>query len=313
MSRNRFIRSRAAFTLVELLVVIGIIALLIGILLPTLSKARDSARSVVCLSNERQLGLGFVSFTLDHDGWMPKAWFNDTPRDLGAPDGSGEPDWGHRDPRWGWEDTIVPYLSGAGSSMDSFLCPGDATEMYRNVADNPDTGRWNVNYPDVDPTINDYPSSYRYNTSNNPWWFRGLKISRLKDPVNSIVFVDGTGVLGENGSGANWNQMSSYEGAWEANVSEENMRLVPVDRHNKVPPNRPEQTELNLTFADGHAAQFSWEQTWEQRGERVPGSPDNANAPDVPTMWRQVWDPNVWKDTFWNYSAGPALPGTLFK
>ncbi len=62
---------RRGFTLVELLVVIGIIALLIGILLPTLSQARKSAKSVVCLSNLRSIVQGQILYTTQWDGWMP--------------------------------------------------------------------------------------------------------------------------------------------------------------------------------------------------------------------------------------------------
>ena len=60
-----------AFTLVELLVVIGIIALLISILLPSLNKARESARRVKCLSNMRQIVLAMNMFAQDNKGMMP--------------------------------------------------------------------------------------------------------------------------------------------------------------------------------------------------------------------------------------------------
>src|SRR5689334_11751015 len=64
-------RARRAFTLVELLVVIGIIALLIGILLPALNRARESARQVKCLSNMRQLSSAVLMWATEHHGFLP--------------------------------------------------------------------------------------------------------------------------------------------------------------------------------------------------------------------------------------------------
>ena len=61
---------RKAFTLVELLVVIGIIALLISILLPTLSRARASAQRTVCLSNQRQIAVATQSYSVDENGFI---------------------------------------------------------------------------------------------------------------------------------------------------------------------------------------------------------------------------------------------------
>ncbi len=77
----------AAFTLVELLVVIGIIAVLISILLPSLSRAREAANSVQCMSNLRQLFQGATFYALDNRGFFPAAPINvyqfPVPRKLG--------------------------------------------------------------------------------------------------------------------------------------------------------------------------------------------------------------------------------------
>lgn len=64
-------RSFSAFTLIELLVVIAIIAILAAILFPVFAQAREKARQTTCLSNLKQIGLGFMMYSQDYDEVMP--------------------------------------------------------------------------------------------------------------------------------------------------------------------------------------------------------------------------------------------------
>src|SRR5262245_30081713 len=81
---------KRAFTLVELLVVIGIIAVLISVLLPALSKARGRAQTVACLSNLRQITQACVQYTVEYKGSFPYGFiFNKTNPTTGRPTDSG--------------------------------------------------------------------------------------------------------------------------------------------------------------------------------------------------------------------------------
>src|SRR5437879_12682799 len=82
--RNSVWKFSRAFTLVELLVVIAIIAVLASLLLPALSKAKESARCASCMNNLRQIGLSSVTYSLDQNGHLPwfRNWLVTKPGDL---------------------------------------------------------------------------------------------------------------------------------------------------------------------------------------------------------------------------------------
>lgn len=118
---------RPAFTLVELLVVIAVIALLMGILLPTLSGARDAGRRVVCMSNQRQL-------------WM--AWSMYADNNAGKPVAHVEPNsyqrvywYGAEDPQTGRVDhtrgMLADYLDATHGPRSAFECPSQPEGSYR--------------------------------------------------------------------------------------------------------------------------------------------------------------------------------------
>jgi len=152
---------RSGFTLVELLVVIGIIALLIAILLPALTKARATAQSLLCLSNVRQITNVFYVYSNENKGSFPPM----------APD-VNSPITDH------WCFKMSRYFRRSESEAigrDFFVCPFQQGGEYT----------YGVNYSSVlQPPVITYPKDAQ---GGDPRWKNNAKAGRLKGKTMLIM------------------------------------------------------------------------------------------------------------------------------
>jgi general secretion pathway protein G len=175
-SRSQYVRC-GAFSLIELLTVIGIIAILAGLLFPVFATARGKAREITCVSNLRQIGMAIRMYAQDYDELYP--WAVD-PTDKFTPQ-IWNPFPFFRDQIPGMpllHEVLQPYVKSA----ELFRCPADTGYDIEDFTGEPLDAR---------------PTSYRkFGTSYNfrtEIAFRGMRESGFQQPASINVMMDAAG------------------------------------------------------------------------------------------------------------------------
>jgi prepilin-type N-terminal cleavage/methylation domain-containing protein/prepilin-type processing-associated H-X9-DG protein len=220
----RIRREFRGFTLVELLVVIGIIAGLIAILLPALARAREAARTVACASNIRQIGVATLAYAGRSQGFLPVTV-------LGPGLTGGLPEsaiWGSS--QGGILDfsqgTLIPDLGGPRAAEELFKCASD--EEPRQVS--------------AFHTIRLRNFSYVFNTEvvdgfdpKKGW--KSKRITTIRRPAGKVVLFENGDSLG----------LDSTPVVYDASIFKEPAHLIIGLRHHN---------RSNAFYADGHVELF---------------------------------------------------------
>jgi prepilin-type N-terminal cleavage/methylation domain-containing protein/prepilin-type processing-associated H-X9-DG protein len=225
--RPRFTKARSfhqpqsAFTLIELLAVIAITALLAALAFPALSKARKNGQAAACLSNMRQLGVGFMAYVAENNGFLPPVL---TPYD-GAPDMKT------------WDMLVTSDVTSATNGgyvpkvtvgVNSCKCPADTIAHFNNQP------------------VRSYSMVWWVNRSNG-WYVNPVRLVSIPNPSRKILLLEWHESI--NLRANNWDSCLEY-GMWQAKSTGTLINNDLGRHHGKG---------ANYLYLDGHAQWLSFE------------------------------------------------------